>query len=234
VFLASGLWLLAVPLLALRRVRRGERALPAERGFWSGLALVSLHSGLGVALLALFAPGSYARYLTPLVPPLFAVAGLVVGRLARAWPTLAAAAVAAWVLSGPLEDLVYELTHDYDGPVEGIVGFLRTHAQPWHTVAVTYEDLPIKFYTGLRVAGGLTGEDLDAARGADWIVLRRHDPAGVTRGVRQTLRRFLAEGDYQRYVIDYPDTAFENREDPARHRYRTARDAPRVEIWGRR
>ena len=232
--LAHGLWLLAAPLLALRRVRLGEPALPRERGLWSGLALVALHTGLGLALLALLGPGDYARYLTPLVPPLFAVAGLLVGRLARAWPALAAAAVAAWVLTGRLEDLVYEITHDYDGPVEGIVGFLREHAQPGQTVATVYEDLPLKFYTGLRVVGGLTGEDPEAARGADWIVLRRHDVAAVSRSVREALRRALAEGDYVRYLIDYPDTAFENREDPPRHRYRTAGSAPRVEIWGRR
>jgi hypothetical protein len=234
VFLAHGLWLLAAPLLALRRARRGEPSLPRERRLWSGLALVALHTGLGVVLLALLSPGTYARYLTPLVPPLFAVVGLLVARLAQAWPALGAAAVAAWLLSGPLEDFVYEITHDYDGPVEGIVGFLREHARPWHTVAIVYEDLPIKFYTGLRVVGGLTGEDLEPARGADWILLRRHNMAPVSRSVRETLRRFVAEGDYQRYVIDYPDTAFENREDPQQHRFRTTVQAPRVEIWGRR
>ncbi len=232
VFLAHGLWLLAAPLLALRRARRGEPAIP--QGAWSGLALVALHTGLGVALLALLSPGTYARYLTPLVPPLFAVVGLLVGSLARAWPALGVAAAAAWVVSGPLEDFVYEITHDYDGPVEGIVGFLRAHARPWHTVAIVYEDLPIKFYTGLRVVGGLTGENLEAARGADWILLRRHNLAPVSRTLRETLRRFIAEGDYRRYVIDYPDTAFENREDPRQHRFRTTVGAPRVEIWGRR
>jgi hypothetical protein len=233
-YLAHGLWLLALPLLALRRARRGEPAIPRERRLWSGVALIALHTGLGVALIALLSPGTYARYLTPLVPPLVALVGLVVARLAQAWPALGAAAVGAWVLTGPLEDFVYEITHDYDGPVEGIVGFLRKHARPWHTVAIVYEDLPVKFYTGLRVVGGLTGEDLEPARGADWILLRRHNLAPVSRRVRETLRRFVAEGDYQRYVIDYPDIASENREDPRQHRYRTTLNAPRVEIWGRR
>jgi hypothetical protein len=84
------------------------------------------------------------------------------------------------------------------------------------------------------VVGGLTGEDIEEARGADWIILRRHNLAPVSRTIRERLRRFVAEGDYVRHVIDYPDTAFENREDPALHRFRTEEHAPRVEIWEKR
>jgi hypothetical protein len=234
VFLAHGLWLLALPLLAWRRVASGRPALPRKHRVWSGVALVTLHAGVGIALLACLSPGIYLRYLTPLVPPLVALVGLLVGALARAWPSVAALAVAAWVLSGPLEDFVYEITHDYDGPIEGIVGFLNTHARPWETVAIVYGDLPIKFYTRLRVIGGLTGEDIDAARDADWIILRRHNLAPVSRTIREKLRRFIAEGDYQRHEIDYPDTAFENREDAREHQFRTVLHAPRVEIWEKR
>jgi len=234
VFLAHGLWLLALPPLALRRIRRGAPALPRDRRAWSGVALLSLHAALGVALLACLSPGTYLRYLTPLVPPLFALVGLVLAALARAWPAVAAAAFAAWVLTGSLEDFVYELRHDYDGPIEGIVRFLEDHARPSDTVAIVYGDLPVKFYTGLRVVGGLTGEDVEAARGAEWIILRRHNLAPVSRRIRDVLRRFVAEGGYRRHEIDYPDTAFENREDPRQHRFRTALHAPRVEIWERR
>jgi hypothetical protein len=234
VFLAHGLWLLALPPLALRRVRRGEPALPRDRRAWSGVALVCLHAALGIALLACLSPGTYLRYLTPLVPPLFALVGLVAAALARAWPAVAAAAVAVWVVSGSLGEFVYEIRHDYDGPIEGIVRFLEAHARPSDSVAIVYGDLPVKFYTGLRVVGGLTGEDIEAARGADWIILRRHNLAPVSRRIRDRLRRFVVEGDYRRHEIDYPDTAFENREDPRQHRFRTAVNAPRVEIWEKR
>ena len=201
----------------------------------SGVALVAIHTLVGVMLLGATSPGVYLRYLAPLVPPLFALAGLCVGALARAWPALGAAAAAAWVLSGPLAPFVYELTHDYDGPIEGIVGYLRHHAQPGDTVAIVYGDLPLKFYTDLRVVGGLTGEDLEAARGAEWIVLRAtYNPAPVTRATRETLRRFLAEGDYERIVLDAPELPFENREDVRFHEFRTVEAARRVEIWRRR
>jgi 4-amino-4-deoxy-L-arabinose transferase-like glycosyltransferase len=234
VFLAHGLWLLALPLLALRRIRRGEPALRTASEAWSGVALVTLHAGLGLALLAALSPGTYLRYLTPLVPPLFVLVGLVVASLARVWPALAAAAVTVWVLGGPLDDFVYEITHDYDGPIEGIVGFLNEHARPGDTVGIVYGDLPVKFYTrGLRVVGGLTGEDLEAARGADWIILRRHNMSPLSPSIRTRLRGFIDEGDYRRRVIPYPDAPVENREDIRGHRFRTAR-LPPVVIWEKR
>jgi len=232
IFLASGLWLAALIPLALLRMRRGEAVLAP--GTASGVALVALHSVLGVALLSALSPGAYVRYLMPLVPPLFALAGLVLGSLARAWPTLGAAAMAAWVLAGPLEELVYELTHDYDGPEEGIVEFLREHARPGDSVAIVNGDLPVKFYTGLRVVGGLTGEDLAPVRHADWIIPRSAVPTPASRRVRAELLRVLAGGGYVRHVLDHPDTIWENREDLRLHRFRTDLHAPRVEVWERR
>jgi hypothetical protein len=195
---------------------------------------VALHTALGLALLAALSPGSYLRYLAPLVPPLFALVGLVLASLARAWPVAAAAAILAWALSEPLGDFVYEVTHDYDGPIEGIVGFLNEHARPGDRVAIVYGDLPVKFYTpGLRVIGGLTGEDLEAARGADWIILRRHDMWPRSRAVRAKLQQFVEEGSYRRRQIPYPDAPVENREDVRAHRFRTAQ-LPAVVIWEKR
>jgi hypothetical protein len=232
VFLAGGFLLLPAPVLALRRVLRGEGWWP--RGLGPPLLLVGLHTAVGLALLALLAPGHYVRYATPLVPPLFAVAGLLVGALARAWPAAGAVLVAAWLATGPLDRFVYELTHDFDGPIEGLVRFLRANARPGDRIAIVYGDLPLKFYTDLRVFGGLTGEDLEPARGAEWIVLRRHDVSPVNRRVREVLRGYLAEGDHRRHRLDVPDTAFENREDPTQHAFRTIEGEPRLEVFERR
>ena len=233
IFLASGLWLTALLPLALRRVWRGEAVFALSRRTGSGVALVALHTSLGIALLAGLSPDAYVRYLMPLVPPLFALGGLLVGSLVWVWPALGAATAAASVLATPLDDFVYEITHDYDGPEEGIVEFLRQHARPGDKVAMVNGDLPVKFYTGLRVVGGLSGEGLAEARDADWIILRSAIVAPVSRRMRAALRRVLAEGHYARHVIDYPDTIWENREDLRLHRFRTDTHAPRVEIWER-
>ncbi len=233
-FFSWGAFLLIPPLLALRRRLRGERSLAVAPETGSRLALIVLFCLVTVLLLSLLSPDVYFRYLTPLAPPLFVLTGLLVGSLLRAWPAVGVAAIAAFVSAGPMRAYVHELTHDYDGPIEGIVEFLEHHARPGDTVAIVYGDLPLKFYTGLRVIGGLTGEDLAPARDAEWIILRRHTVAPVSREVRETFRSFLSTAEYRRYEIDYPEIAFENREDPRVHRYRTARTPRKVSIYGRK
>ena len=53
--------------------------------------------------------------------------------------------------------------------------------------------------------------------------------------VRKALTSYLSPKTHRGYEIDYPDTAFENREDPGLHRYRTERPSfPRVVIYGAR
>ena len=100
---------------------------------------------------------------------------------------------------------------------------------------MSYGDLPVKFYTGLRVIGGLTGEDLADVEKADWIIMRRDRVAVETTRVRTILTAHLRARRHKRYVIDYPDTPFQNRETPQAHLFRTAgADVPRITIYGRR
>lgn len=233
-FFGWGAFLLIPALLALRRRLHGERAFAVTAQTWSRIGLIGLFCLVTLLLLSLLSPNVYFRYLTPLAPPLFVLSGLLVGSLLRAWPAIGVAAIAAWVVAGPMPRYVHELTHDYDGPIEGIVRFLEQHARPDDTVAIVYGDLPLKFYTGHRVIGGLTGEDLAPARDADWIILRQHTVAPVSREVRETFRSYLSQAEYRRYEIDYPEIAFENREDPRVHRYRTARPPRKVSIYGRK
>jgi hypothetical protein len=134
-----------------------------------------------------------------------------------------------------MRNFLYEVTHDFDGPIEGIVTFLHERGTDADTVAISYGDLPVKFYTGMRVIGGPTGEDLSEVKNADWIIIRRHvNRAEPYRRVRAALVAQLSRELYTRYEIDYPDTAFENREDFRLRHYRTAKEEKRVRIFGRR
>jgi 4-amino-4-deoxy-L-arabinose transferase-like glycosyltransferase len=200
----------------------------------SHVALLLGFCAVNVVALALAAPSAYFRYLAPLAPPLFLLAGLLVSALLRRSRWLAAAVLAVWLSLGSLHRFVYELRHDFDGPIEGIVATLRQHAAPGDVVAINYGDLPVKFYTGLRVVGGLTGESLDPIAEADWIILRRDDVgAQEDARIRLRMKQQLATGGYRLRVIDYPDTAFENREDPHLHRFRTAEGIEGVRLYQR-
>ena len=231
--LAGGAFLAIPQLLMLHRRLRGERVVAVRRDTWSALALIGIACAVHVIALALLGPGVAFRYLAPLLPLVFLAVGLWMAGLLRAAPVLGVAVLTVWIATGRLADFAYELTHDYDDPIEGIVAHLRERAREDDVVAIVYGDLPVKFYTGLRVIGGLTGEGLSQARDADWIVLRRHDVAPQVEAIRETLKRYLDLAPYRCVEIPYPDIPFANREDPRLHRFRTAEGVPGVIVCER-
>jgi len=226
------LFALAPILLLADRWRRGLPLWTVSPATRSHAALLLLFVGTTILALGTAAPGSYFRYLAPLVAPAFLLIGLAVGSLWARSRIAAAALVGVWWIQASLGDFAYELTHDFDGPIEGIVGFLQTRAEPGDTVAITYGDLPLKFYTDLRVLGGLTGEDTAGAADARFIIVRRHRGSPEERRLAEVFGGFVRPATHRPIAIPYPDTAFENREDPALHRFRSERPTfPRVVIF---
>ncbi len=131
----------------------------------------------------------------------------------------------------PDKVVLYELTHDFDGPIVTIVTYLQTHAKEDDTVAVTYCDVPIKFLTGLKVFGGLTGEDNGPAASADWFIIRRNVICEKDYKVRDFLIRHVDWKNYDNVVLDSSDTPFEKRESPEAHLFRTDASIPQVVIF---
>jgi 4-amino-4-deoxy-L-arabinose transferase-like glycosyltransferase len=126
-----------------------------------------------------------------------------------------------------LADYAYELTHDYDGPDEGIVLYLQAHAGPDDVVLTNYSELPIAFYTELHIAGGLGAYRLEELTSPEWIINRRDGPYS------DELARIIAEGDYAATTIPYPDILWGNRPVPEYHKFATVRGVPDVIIHRR-
>jgi hypothetical protein len=89
--------------------------------------------------------------------------------------------------------------------------------------------MPLKFYTNLRIVGGLTGETLFVASDPDWIITRRFRASDLSDRVQNYIETFPIS-DYEPIVLDCVDTKFENREAPQNHRYRTVTNGPKVVI----
>jgi hypothetical protein len=121
-----------------------------------------------------------------------------------------------------------ELTHEYQGPNEGLVSYLAQHAQPGQSLLVNYEDLPLMFYTPLRVSGGLGAHGLDSGAQPDWVVDRKYGP------YREQLQSIVARGSYERIELPYPDIRWENRPEPGSHNFLSAQGADPVVIYRRR
>ncbi|MDD8017016.1 MAG: glycosyltransferase family 39 protein [Bacteroidota bacterium] len=184
--------------------------------------LIILFSVLLFIILIFTAPTQFFRYLGPIIP---LACLLVVPLIVKSWNIhhfFGVISFLAFFIGKPLPSFFYELTHDYDGPIEGIVKYLNTHGNFTDTVAITYEDMPVKLYTGMRVVGGLTGEHLSQIKHAKWIIIRKHTIFEQEKVIRQYIRDSVDLSLYKAIVIDYPDIPFENREEPTEHLFKTA------------
>ena len=207
------------------------------RNIWSNTKLYTtfyfIYIILSLIILSITAPNSFFRYLAPVLPVCAIVITEIVELGFQAHPMLGCVGLVVVLLHQPFSNYCFELTHDFRGPMEGLVGHLRQYAQPSDTVAISYGDMPIKWYTGLCVIGGLTGDNLENAHHARWIIIRKHFNCAQGLVVTNYLRSQVQSGQYRKFILDAPDTPYENREDPQNHLYRTATEEDRVVIYER-
>ena len=215
--------LLVLPLLAMAhlRIRRRERPR-ADPEIVQHLVLLLLFAALVLIILGRTSPGPFFRYLAPLVPVIIMIEALILDRAMRIHPAVGLVVLALIAWHARMPDYLYEITHNYDGPIEGIVTYLNANGRDGDIVAAPHEDLPIKFYTKMRVIGALTGESLSDIGKADWIIRRKSLLEGRECQVMQLLAKKLTPDEFDEITLEgYPDITNENREDPGEHRFRT-------------
>jgi hypothetical protein len=258
VFTPLLLVLLGVVAGVVRR-REGKFPMPG-RPAREGTVLLVLFSAITLCAAVVSTPFWFFRYLGPLLPVLAIVAGLILDFSMRLHAAAGLAGLVAAVVLNPLiifwidtfdppwhaplercglvpfpiYEYLYEITHHYEGPIDGIVEFLNRNARPDDIVLITYGDLPVKFYTSLRVTGGLAGEDVSLAPRARWLIIRRSlfGPKDLTR-IRDIYRRIKSK-EYWSNVLSVSDIPFQNRESPDLHRFRTSTDPHKVTVWEHR
>jgi len=183
-----------------------------------------------------FVEQRHLRYFVYFIPLLAMVQGLILLRLARRSKVLLAGFLAVSVITGTfnmgypnflLPKYIYEITHDYDGPIEGIVKFLEKNASKGDTVKIIYGDLPLIFYTGLKIDNSWVYDDEHMPR---WIVFRRGWHEQLTNDYYTKVTK-----KYKEYVLAYPDILYENRPgDLGYHKFATDKEAPGVIVFGRK
>jgi hypothetical protein len=225
--------LLILPVFVWFRCRRHPKSRPSpDTGLLPDLVLLVLYAVLVPLILLRTAPSAFFRYLAPIIP----VGAIVTARILDSAmkvlrPTGAVVLLLmAWWLRMP--DYLYEITHDYDGPIEGSVAFLRDYAKPGDIVTTTHEDLPLKWYTDLRVVGIATGEDLSQARNARWLIVRKRMAKGDAKLAHAILTAVNAVR-WREIVLDCPDLPFENREELDKHFFRTVHQDEKVLVFQR-
>lgn len=224
---------LPVVIAVLGWTRVVRRRTTLDRPVGGAAALLLLFMLACIAFQAVFNNPPLFRNLGPVIPVGCLLGGVVADAAFRERLAFGGACLCLLVYNSAFPDFLYEITHDYDGPIEGIVTYLNRQGSPDDVVAMTYGDLPVKFYTGMRVVGGLTGEDLADAARADWVILRHHVISKEDRQVREELIALIPDEAYRVIPRAYPDLPFENREDPSEHHYRTVTGVRNVVILQR-
>ena len=136
---------------------------------------------------------------------------------------------------------LYEITHDFKGPCEAIVDYLRVNAKDGDSVKIIYGDAPVNFYLPyLRLINDYFYKEKNFP---EWIIdrdyWRRNEESKIKARGGDLIeeQQYLEEikRRYQRIELDTVDTIWENRPDDLEyHLFRTAREGSRVTIYKRK
>ncbi len=141
----------------------------------------------------------------------------------------------------PFFDYIYEITHDYDGPNEGIVKYLQEHGSSDDTILTNYGHEPIIFYTDMRVVNRIVDNSSRAYDltfvpydSVDWVIIRK-DWKLWRKGWTKRHGDFVdnVTMNYERIIIDYPDIPWGNFPEPSYHKFRTVENEEKVVIYKR-
>jgi 4-amino-4-deoxy-L-arabinose transferase-like glycosyltransferase len=136
--------------------------------------------------------------------------------------------------SFPLVGYLYELSHKLEGPEYVLSRYLQERGRPQDVVLITYGDLPLQFYTGLRVVGGLQGRPLPA--NPDWIILRHFlmsNQAGKDGDVFRFVEAQIDLSLYRSVELPCGDFRIETNPDPQFHLFKAPPEVPLLRLLRR-
>ena len=234
------------------RHRRMKAVFFEDMFLWRNLLLLILFILFTITGLSVLAPAPFFRYLTQLIPAFCIIMAIILRSVIGKYFKTGIVIMAVLFGSVTYADYQYgrkhpdkegikylnffdyldEITSDYDCPNEGIAKYLNANGNDDDIVAITYGDLPLKFYTKMRVIGGLTGEDLSLVKEAEWIIIRKYAISSVDLNVGHYIMG-NASGRYKKIVTDYPEMRWGNRPSPLFHKFRTIKSGDKVTIYHR-
>jgi hypothetical protein len=194
-----------------------------------GLMLLLFFIASAMIFMSIFAVIPFYRDLAGAVPVFAIICALLIAPAFHIRFSAGLALVLIFASLGQLPSYIYEITHDYRGPVKGMAGYLNKKGSPDDTVLITYGDMPLKLYTKMRVLGGLTGEPVEPAKDAKWVIIRKHVMEETDQKTADYIRANLDRKNYMLTAINYPDDYDENTERPTRHKFRTDSQADMLE-----
>jgi len=224
-------WLLVIALVAAGvKFARTGYSLKGRRAFLEKVMLPVFFVIFNVIVVIIISPLFYFRYLAPAIPLLIMLIAVIVNAAAEAHLLLAVATVVILIATSQLKDYIYEITHDYVGPVKCISHYLNEHGRPDDIVAAECWVMSLKFHTNMKILGDFPPEEVELAGNARWIVTSYY---GSETRIAKYLTMNIDWNRYRKIELDCSDIPNENREDPKEHLFRTYASEDKVLIYER-
>ena len=119
-------------------------------------------------------------------------------------------------------DYIYEISHDYQGPLDEIVTFFKTNGTSGETCYIDNEPESLVYYTGMKV---IHRDDIKAQDTPDWIVLRGDYRETVKENssskIARNLREILSKNPYSKIELNVPLMRVNNTYDIQIHLFRS-------------
>ena len=173
------------------------------------------------AALSLLVPEYYLRYLCATIPFALLLKGRLAGWMGRRYWAIPLSVFAFLILyKGALFNYCNELSANrYIGPMESIINFMEREAKPDDSIAISFGDLPLKFYLENRIYGGLAGDLPANLDSIDFIIVRRNAIDKMDQKIQYRLHDYIQKNQqsFKAFALNVEDSPFQNREIPEVH-----------------
>lgn len=193
--------------------------------------ILALLSVVTLFLFPVFSPTPFLRNLACIVIPLALLGGLLCQRLYENSRFLGIAMLLAIILNSPVLKFINEIKGGWEEATESLVRYIGVYSKKGDTVLITYPDLPLKLYTGLKVYGGLTGESLEGIKKPDFVIKRAEFGSRLELSTLDYIHNKLDFNDYDSQKLPAADRFWENREDILSHDFGTDDKLQRVVVY---
>ena len=131
-------------------------------------------------------------------------------------------------------DYLYEISHDYRGPLDAVVEFFKTHGKPGDSYYIDSEFESLAFYTGMKM---IPNSELSPQHAPDWIVLRGHDRLFLKTedlsSRARNVKKVLQSNAYTLIELDAPAIWVNNTYDIQIHEFRSPSSKDKVLVYQR-
>lgn len=236
IFLMPAILLLIPIFITSAAVLKKKRIFTDNPLYFEGLALLVIFCLSAITAMSFLAHTPFYRNIAATVPIFALLCALILYPIARINPLAGIAAMLLFLnlLPSPLYKFLGELKNGYSGPIRCITDYLNANAPPGSKIAISYGDMPLKFYTNFRIIGGLAEGPVSEVREADYIILRKHDIDERCKEIKQYVFDNLDRNMYEMVDLGCPDEPDENSEAPHNRRFSPDKTEDTVKVFIRK